>query len=106
MCMPRSGKTPRLMLLVYFLVTSLIPLSNIHIEDMSGRSSFISSPGNYSYDFHIVLHEAILSHIGNKSEHLSTTAQLQKLSSRQGLLNTSKKRTGLYAVITSPVACD
>ena len=94
------------MFLIYFFVTALIPLSNIHIEDRPERASYIYSPGRYSDDFHSVLHEAILSHIGNKSEHMSTTAQFQRLACRHNLLNTSKERAKLYAVITGPVMLD
>jgi len=96
----QSGKMPGIMLLIYFLVTALIPLSNIHIEDSPESASYIYSPGRYSDDIHVVLHEAILSHIGNKSEHLSSIARFQKLSCR---FNTSKERAQLYAVITGPV---
>jgi len=99
----KSRKMHGIMLLIYCLVTALIPLSNIHIEDRPESASYIYSPGQYSDDIHIVLHEAILSHIGNKSEHLSSTAQLQKLACRHSRLNTSKERAKLYAVITGPV---
>jgi len=102
----KSGKMPVIMFLIYFFVTALVPLSNIHIEDRPERGSYICSPGQYSDDIHVLLHEAILSHIGNKSEHLSSTAQLQKLACRHNLLNTSKERAKLYAVITGPVTLD
>ena len=102
----KSGKMPGIMLLLYFLVTALIPLSNIHIEDRPESASYIYSPGQYSDDIHVLLHEAILSHIGNKSEHLSSTAQFQKLACRHSLLNTSKERAKLYAVISGPVMLD
>jgi len=63
----------RLLLPLYFAVFSVMPLSNIHLENLKERSSYLGCKAGHDIDLHLILHEMLFTHFGNKSEHLKNS---------------------------------
>jgi len=74
----------RLLLPLYFTVFSVMPLSNIHIEGMQDRSSYLHCKTRQDVDIHLLLHEMLFAHFGNRSEHLNNSAPARFIKNKEG----------------------
>ena len=74
----------RLLLPLYFAVFSVMPLSNIHLENLKDRSSYLGCKAGHDIDLHLILHEMLFTHFGNKSEHLNNPAPGRFVTNKEG----------------------
>ncbi len=62
--------TTRLLLQVYFVAIAALSLSYIHIEDNKDAFRFVAASAHKDHNAHVLLHQIISSHFGDRSDHL------------------------------------
>jgi hypothetical protein len=78
-----ARKMFRLLLPLYFAVFSVMPLSNIHIEGMQDRSSYLHGKPRQGADLHVLLHEMLFTHFGKRSEHLTNSVAARFIKNKE-----------------------
>lgn len=61
------------LILIYFFVVAILPLSDIHIEYLGDQSCVTADKTNHTIDKLIYLHEILFSHFGNNSDQARTS---------------------------------
>jgi hypothetical protein len=61
------------LILIYFFVVAILPLSDIHVEYLGDQSGVTLDKTNHNIDKLIYLHEILFSHFGNNSDQARTS---------------------------------
>ncbi len=101
-----AKRTFRLLLPLYFAVFSVMPLANIHIEGMQNRSSYLFCKARQDVDRHLLLHELLFAHFGNKSEHLKNSASVRFTENKEGFPKDHPRFTATTLIPSASPAVD
>lgn len=67
----RMNSLSRITLVLYCVVLTIIPLSNLHVEDILPDTNFLTSQSHQKTDLLVFIHEALFVHLCNMTDHLN-----------------------------------
>lgn len=67
----RINSLSKMALVLYCLVLAIIPLTNLHVEDLPLDTYLLSSQRHQETDLVILIHEVLFAHLRNISDHLT-----------------------------------
>lgn len=66
----RMNSFSRMVLVLYCVVLSIIPLSNLHVEDLLPDTNLLTNQSHQEIDLLVLIHEALFTHLCNITDHL------------------------------------
>jgi hypothetical protein len=66
----RMNNLARMALLVYCAVLTIMPLSNLHVEDLLSNTNLLADLVHQKTDLLVLIHEVLFAHFRNLTDHL------------------------------------